>query len=78
MRLFSVSRSRPRAAKITTGMDTGSGAQPQATAMDRAPKDTWLRPSPIMEYRLSTRGTPSSAAHRDTRMPTTKARTMKG
>ena len=59
-------------------MDTGSGAQPQATAMDRAPKDTWLRPSPIMEYRLSTRGTPSSAAHRDTRMPTTKARTMKG
>ena len=78
MRLFSVSRSRPRAAKITTGMDTGSGAQPQATAMDRAPKDTWLRPSPIMEYRLSTRGTPSSAAHRDTRMPTTKARTIKG
>ena len=25
------------------------GAQPQASAMLRAPKETWLRPSPIME-----------------------------
>ena len=56
----------------TTGMDTGSGAHPQATATDKAPKDTWLRPSPIMEYRFSTRGTPKSAAHTDTKIPTTK------
>ena len=49
MRLFSVMRSRPSAASTTTGMDTGSGAQPQASAMLSAPKDTWLRPSPIME-----------------------------
>ena len=49
MGLFSDIRSRATAARITTGMDTGRGAQPQARAMARAPKDTWLRPSPIME-----------------------------
>ena len=76
--LRSVIRSSPRAARTTTGMETGSGAHPQATATDSAPKDTWLRPSPIMEYRFSTRGTPKSAAHTDTKIPTTKARTMNG
>ena len=78
MRLFSVIRSSPSAARITTGMDTGSGAQPQASAMLSAPKDTWLSPSPIMEYRFSTSGTPSSAAHSATRIPTTNARRMNG
>ena len=78
IRLRSVIRSRHSAAMITTGMDTGRGAQPQATATASAPKDTWLSPSPIMEYRFSTSGTPSSAAHSDTRMPTTKARRMNG
>ena len=78
MRLRSVIRSSPSAATMTTGMDTGSGAQPQASATDSAPKDTWLSPSPIMEYRLSTSGTPSSAAHSDSSTPAAKARTMKG
>ena len=76
--LRSVIRSSPRAARTTTGMDTGRGAHPQATATDSAPKDTWLRPSPIMEYRFSTRGTPKSAEHTDTKIPTTKARTING
>ena len=49
IRLFSVIRSSPSAASTTTGIDTGSGAQPQASAMLSAPKDTWLSPSPIME-----------------------------
>ena len=49
MRLRSVSRSRPRAARITTGMENQRGVKPRATAMARAPKDTWERPSPIME-----------------------------
>ena len=40
MRLFSVIRSSPSAASTTTGMDTGSGAQPQARAMLSAPKET--------------------------------------
>ena len=71
-------RKRPSAARITTGIDTGSGAHPQATATEIAPKDTWLSPSPIMEYRFSTNDTPSSAAHRDTSIPTTKARTING
>ena len=78
MRLFSVIRSSPSAASTTTGMDTGSGAQPQASAMLSAPKDTWLRPSPIMEQRFSTSGTPSSAAHRAMRTPTTNARRING
>ena len=78
IRLRSVMRSSSSAATITTGMDTGSGAQPQATATASAPKDTWLSPSPIMEYRFSTSGTPSSAAHSDTRMPTMKARRING
>ena len=49
IRLLSVIRSSPSAASTTTGIDTGSGAQPQASAMLSAPKDTWLSPSPIME-----------------------------
>ena len=48
MRLFSAMRSSTSAATITTGMLTATGAQPQATAMARAPKLTWLSPSPIM------------------------------
>ena len=63
---------------MTTGMDTGSGAQPQASATDSAPKDTWLSPSPIMEYRLSTSGTPSSAAHSDSSTPGGKGPDDKG
>ena len=77
-RLFSVIRSRKNAAITTTGMDTCRGDQPMARAMDRAPKDTWDNPSPIMEYRFSTRLTPSRAAQRDTSTPPTRARTRKG
>ena len=40
---------RKNAARITTGIDTLSGDQPTATATDRAPKDTWDSPSPIIE-----------------------------
>ena len=46
---FSVMRSRKNAASTTTGMDTFKGDQPRARAMDSAPKETWLSPSPIME-----------------------------
>ena len=42
-------RSRKKAARITTGMEKYSGVKPRATATARAPKETWLRPSPIME-----------------------------
>ena len=42
------------------------------------PEGHMLSPSPIMEYRLSTSGTPSSAAHSDSSTPAAKARTMKG
>ena len=42
-------RSRKKAARITTGMEKYRGVTPRATAMARAPKDTWLNPSPIME-----------------------------
>ena len=48
-RLFSVIRSRKNAASTTTGIDTFKGDQPIARAMERAPKDTWESPSPIME-----------------------------
>ena len=78
MRLFSVRRSSPSAARMTTGIETCSGDHPHASAMASAPNETWLSPSPIIEYRLSTSGTPSSAAHSETRTPTTKARTMNG
>ena len=71
-------RSRKKAARTTTGMEKYSGVIPRATAMARAPKDTWLRPSPIMEYRFSTRDTPSRAAHRLTSTPAMRARCMKG
>ena len=42
-------RSKKNAARITTGMEKYRGVNPRATAMARAPKDTWERPSPIME-----------------------------
>ena len=42
-------RKRKKAARITTGMEKYSGVSPRATAMARAPKDTWDSPSPIME-----------------------------
>ena len=42
-------RSRKNAAKMTTGMEKYNGVTPSATAMASAPKETWLRPSPIME-----------------------------
>ena len=59
-------------------MEKYSGVNPRATAMARAPKDTWERPSPIMEYRFRTRDTPSRAAQRLTRVPAIRARCMKG
>ena len=75
---LSATRSSRKAARITTGMENHRGVTPRATAMARAPKDTWLRPSPIMEYRFNTRDTPSSAAHRLTSTPAIRARCMKG
>ena len=59
-------------------MDTCRGDQPKATAMDRAPKDTWDSPSPIMEYRFNTKLTPKRAAHRDTSTPPARALTRNG
>ncbi len=76
--LFSVSRNRKKAAKATTGRETAKGDHPMAIAMDSAPKDTWDRPSPIMEYRFNTRLTPKSAAQREINIPPTKARTKNG
>ena len=75
---FSVIRRRKNAASTTTGIDSFNGDQPIARATDSAPKDTWDSPSPIMEYRFSTRLTPSKDAHRDTRIPPTSARTRNG
>ena len=37
---FSVMRSRKKAASTTSGIDTLSGDQPTAMAMDNAPKET--------------------------------------
>ena len=45
----SVIRSRKNAASTTSGMETFSGDQPAATAIESAPNDTWESPSPIME-----------------------------
>ena len=50
--------------------------QHRGDATASAPKPTWDRPSPIMEYRFKTRLTPRSAAQRDTSRPTMSARTM--
>ena len=75
---LSVILRRKKAANTTTGMDTPRGAHPAATAMDRAPKDTWDSPSPIMEYRFRTRLTPKRAAHREIRIPPMRARTKNG
>ena len=71
---LSATRRRRKAAATTTGMEKYSGVNPRAAAMARAPKDTWLRPSPIMEYRFRTKGTPSRAAQRLTSTPATRAR----
>ena len=46
---LSATRSSKKAATITTGMEKYRGVTPSATAMASAPKETWLRPSPIME-----------------------------
>ena len=66
--------SRINAATITTGMDTCKGAKFSAEAIASAPKPTCDNPSPIIEKRFNTRLTPRSAAHSETRSPTTSAR----
>ena len=48
MRPVELSRSSRKAAATTTGMATARGAAPMAAATARAPKPTWLSPSPIM------------------------------
>ena len=63
---------------VASSSTSSLGLWLRATAMARAPKETWLRPSPIMEYRFSTRGTPSSAAQRLTSVPAIRARCIKG
>ena len=70
---FSANRSNRNAAITTIGMENLIGANPQAIAMDNAPKDTWDNPSPIIEYLFRTRLTPRSAAQRDTKTPPNKA-----
>ena len=62
----------------TTGIESFKGAIPKAIAMESAPKDTWDSPSPIMENFFSTRLTPSRAAQREIKIPTIKARIIKG
>ena len=49
MRVRSLRRNSAKAAAITTGMATASGARLAAAAMLRAQKPTWERPSPIIE-----------------------------
>ena len=65
--------------RMPSGKKAGRSAavtKPRDMAMVSAPKPTWLRPSPIIEYRFSTSVTPSSDAHSDTSAPTTSARWM--
>ena len=78
MRRFSVSHIKTNAASITIGSETAIEAFPTCStvAIAKAPKPTWLKPSPIMEYRFSTSVTPSKLAHSDTSVPTTSARVM--
>ena len=73
----SVMRSRKKAAIATIGMENFSGAQPNANATDKAPKETCDNPSPIIENRFRTRLTPKRAAQRETKIPTSKARRIK-
>ena len=75
---FSVILNSRKAASTTTGIDTLRGAIPHATAIDNAPYETCESPSPIIEYCLSTRLTPRSAAQSDTSIPTINALTIKG
>ena len=77
MRLLPLMRSSKNADSRTTGMATAMGAKFNAVATERAPKPTWDSPSPIIEYRLSTRLTPSSAAHKATKAPASSARIIK-
>ncbi len=74
IRLFSLIRSSRKAASTTTGAATASGASRIAIAIESAPNPTWDNPSPIIEYRLSTRLTPSKAEQSATNMPTSSAR----
>ena len=76
--LRSMIRSRKNAASTTTGTETERGDHPMAMAMDSAPKDTWDKPSPIMEYRFSTRLTPKREAQREIRIPPTKENEKNG
>ena len=73
---FSFIAKSAKAARMTIGIEKYSGAMLAAQAMASAPNPTWERPSPIMENRLSTRLTPSSAQHSEIRPPTTSARSI--
>lgn len=75
---FPVIRRSRTAAAATTGIDTARGAQLKATAIESAPKETWDSPSPIIEYRFSTRLTPRSDAQSEIQIPPIIARTRNG
>ena len=60
--------------KITTGIATGSGANPRTEARAKAPNATCDKPSPSMEFLRNTSGVPTNAAERDMSTPATKAR----
>ena len=78
IRLFPRMRRSRTAATMTTGIATARGAAFSAAATARAPNPTWESPSPIMEYRFSTRLTPRREEHSATSAPTMNARTMNG
>ena len=67
------------AAAIVTGSTSSiSSVRLNTAATARAPKATWLSPSPMKENRLSTSVTPNREAHRAISTPTTRAYRTKG
>jgi hypothetical protein len=75
--LLEVIFSSAKAEITTTGKAMYKGVTFIAAPIAKAPKPTWLKPSPIIEYFFSTKITPSNAAHSETKEPTMKALVIK-
>ena len=62
----------------TTGIARYNGVMFKMVAIAKAPKPTWDRPSPIMEFFLRTNDTPIKDEHMDIRRPEMKALWING
>ena len=74
---FSLSFKISIEARVTKGIDTKIGDLFRSNAIATVAKLTWAKPSPIIEYFLSTKNIPKKEEHKAISIPATTAFTIK-